>query len=145
MRDQASINRKISQSLTGHTSSKKGRPGVLHTEETKAKMAAAAKQQWQSRPRKTDAEKRAANKANVYAYRARKYNAILPTSDLALIKRIYEACPDGYHVDHIVALARGGPHHQDNLQYLPAFVNRSKNADNEYDESTAIAWQTLVE
>lgn len=33
-----------------------------------------------------------------------------------------------YHVDHIIPLARGGPHHPANLQVLPGRVNQSKGA-----------------
>lgn len=83
-------------------------------------------------------------KANVYAYRARKRNAIPPDSDLELIKRIYECCPDGYHVDHIVAIANGGMHHQDNLQYLPPSENSRKGAGRMYDEALVLRWQDII-
>lgn len=33
-----------------------------------------------------------------------------------------------HHVDHIVPLARGGPHHESNLQVLPAAINLRKGA-----------------
>lgn len=42
------------------------------------------------------------------------------------IKKIYENCPDGYEVDHIIPLSKGGLHHEDNLQYLTIAENRSK-------------------
>jgi hypothetical protein len=51
---------------------------------------------------------------------------------------------NSYHVDHIQALARGGAHHQDNLQYLPVSENCRKCADREYDKSKAIDWRTIV-
>ena len=101
------------------------------------------RESWDKRGRRTDEQKRARNKANVYAYRARKYNAITETSDLKLIRDIYERCPEGYQVDHITALAAGGKHHQDNLQYLPLGENQRKGKDNVYDESLAIKWQTI--
>lgn len=94
--------------------------------------------------RPTEAEKKARNKAKVYAYRARKYAAILPTSDLKLITKIYEACPDGYEVDHRIALASGGSHHQDNLQYLPKKRKSKQAASWNYDVSLAIRWQDLI-
>ena len=94
--------------------------------------------------RVSDKHKKARNKANVYAYRARIKNAIPEDADLVLIKRIYENCPDGYHVDHIVALASGGMHHQDNLQYLPASENCRKGKSNEYDHSLSIDWRILM-
>lgn len=47
-------------------------------------------------------------------------------ADLKIIRLIYENCPDGYEVDHIVPIDRGGLHHQDNLAYLPMSINRRK-------------------
>lgn len=95
--------------------------------------------------RPTEAQLKARNKAKVYAWRARKYNAIVPSSDLDLIKLIYEACPDGYHVDHIRALASGGLHHQDNLQYLPAMENCRKGNGRTYDVSKVLRWQDVLQ
>jgi 5-methylcytosine-specific restriction endonuclease McrA len=53
-------------------------------------------------------------------------------------------CPEGYEVDHIIALSKDGPHHQDNLQYLPAMKNRKKNRTQNYDKNLAIKWQDVV-
>ncbi len=47
-------------------------------------------------------------------------------ADLKLIQQIYENCPAGHEVDHIVPISKGGLHHQDNLQYLPWQTNRQK-------------------
>ncbi len=33
-----------------------------------------------------------------------------------------------YHVDHVIPIAKGGPHHPDNLQILPADLNLKKGA-----------------
>lgn len=49
-----------------------------------------------------------------------------PTMDDELIIEFYMNCPEGYEVDHKVALSRGGLHHQDNLQYLTKFENMRK-------------------
>jgi 5-methylcytosine-specific restriction endonuclease McrA len=139
MRDQQAINEKIRRAL-------KGKPhphvGVKHTSESKALIA--QRSRTANHKTLTDEERRAKNKANVYAYRARKYGAILPTSDLALIRRIYMGCPSGYQVDHIVALAEGGPHHQDNLQYLPTLENQRKGKNREYNKSLAVRWQDSI-
>jgi len=91
-----------------------------------------------------DKKKKAANKAGVYLYRARLKNAIPEDSDLKLIKLIYENCPEGYHVDHIVALASGGLHHQDNLQYLEKSENCRKGKGSEYDITKAIPWKNII-
>lgn len=99
---------------------------------------------WDAKGRVTEEQKKARNKANVYAYRARKRNAIPADADLKLITKIYEACPVGYHVDHRIALAVGGLHHQDNLQYLPSAENCRKGKNGKYDESLAIQWNQII-
>ncbi len=51
-------------------------------------------------------------------------------ANLKKIQEIYQNCPPGYHVDHIIPL-RGenvcGFHLESNLQYLPALENNRKN------------------
>lgn len=59
-------------------------------------------------------------------YRAKQYRVLDPAADKEKIKLIYENCPEGYEVDHIIPLSKGGKHHEDNLQYLPWRENRSK-------------------
>ena len=44
------------------------------------------------------------------------------------IKEFYKNCPDGYEVDHIRPVSKGGPHRIWNLQYLTISENRSKQA-----------------
>jgi hypothetical protein len=50
-------------------------------------------------------------------------------ANLSEIKRMYENCPDGHHVDHIIPLQGkfvSGFHVETNLQYLPASQNLKK-------------------
>jgi hypothetical protein len=141
-------NEKISATLKKHYAEyghpTKGIPGWKHDEEMKELKRQKTLEYWDKKGRLTDKQKAARNKANVYSYRARKYNAIVETSDLQLIKKIYENCPDGYHVDHIQALAAGGLHHQDNLQYLEISENCRKGKGSNYDSTKAIDWRTLI-
>ena len=138
-------NKKISESVKSYYENnkhhRKGKTGTqLHSEETKKKISESLK----GKRRTTEKQRKARNKANVYAYRARKYNAITESSDLQLIKLIYENCPDGYHVDHIQALASGGLHHQDNLQYLEISENCRKGKGSNFDSKKAIDWRTII-
>ena len=109
-----------------------------------AKIANSNRKRWDEKGRKTIEQKRAGNKASVYAYRARKRNAIPNDADLNLIKQIYESSPIGYQVDHIIPLSRGGLHHQDNLQYLPSRENQVKNNKLDYISKNAIRWQDII-
>ena len=42
------------------------------------------------------------------------------------IKKFYNECPAGWHVDHIIPLTKGGKHCISNMRYLPAQVNIEK-------------------
>jgi hypothetical protein len=49
--------------------------------------------------------------------------------DLVAIRNFYANCPAGYEVDHIIPLKGrnvSGLHVLENLQYIPAELNRSK-------------------
>lgn len=141
-------NEKISKTLKERFASQphhlKGVSLRPRTEEEKEHLRLKSIEAADRKGRVTDKHKRARNKANVYAYRARLRNAIPEDADLKLIRTIYENCPDGYHVDHIVALAAGGLHHQDNLQYLEISENCRKGKSNQYDESLAISWKQYI-
>ena len=50
----------------------------------------------------------------------------LTSEEENVIKQLYLKCPDGYEIDHIIPISRGGLHHPDNLQYLTMAENRSK-------------------
>jgi len=64
--------------------------------------------------------------ASWWKYQTRKNNQTPPDANLEIIKEIYLNCPEGYQVDHIKPISKGGLHHQDNLQYLTAHDNQSK-------------------
>lgn len=62
-------------------------------------------------------------------YRASKISRTPKWADLNKIKEIYNNCPKGYHVDHIIPLQGelvSGLHVDTNLQYLPAVDNIKK-------------------
>lgn len=88
-----------------------------------------------------------ARKGNATRY-ARIWNALTLTTedDRALVRHIYLQCPDGYEVDHIVPLSKGGAHVANNLQYLPMQINRQKNNKTDYDTAKhAITWQSILD
>jgi hypothetical protein len=61
--------------------------------------------------------------------KARKIQATPAWADKKKIKQIYDNCPPGFHVDHIVPLKGKtvcGLHVETNLQYLPARENMKK-------------------
>ena len=59
-------------------------------------------------------------------YRAALRNQTPSNANMEKIKEIYANCPEGYEVDHIIPINKGGLHHEDNLQYLTIKENRSK-------------------
>lgn len=139
MRDQKAINAKIAASLKG-----KAHPhvGVKHSAEARAKISEGVRR---ARPKLVTKEQRRAQVlANTQAYYCRRRKAIPSDADMALISVIYAHCPKGYHVDHRKSLGEGGPHHQDNLQYLPSSENIRKGKNRKYDETLVIRWQDTI-
>jgi hypothetical protein len=68
------------------------------------------------------------------------------SADMKLLNLIYLLCPEGYHVDHVMPLSKGGEHHPNNLQYLPAIINLKKRNNENFDcSSYIIRWQDLTE
>jgi hypothetical protein len=122
-----------------------GKSGWAHSDEQKeVKRRKTIEYYDRTGRRLTEEQKKAKNVAGVQAYRQKKYSATPLDVNRKLIRKIYENCPEGYEVDHIVALCNGGPHHQDNLQYLPAMENRKKNRTDKYDKYLVIRWQDIV-
>lgn len=61
-------------------------------------------------------------------YSARKKYQTPVDEDLSAIKQFYKDCPDGYEVDHIIPISKGGAHSLSNLQYLTSVENKKKSA-----------------
>lgn len=59
-------------------------------------------------------------------YRANLRNQTPVDADRKAIKEFYANCPEGYEVDHIIPISKGGLHTLENLQYLTIKENRSK-------------------
>lgn len=78
----------------------------------------------------TDEERELANKQRnreVSAnYRAKLREQTPDDADRAAIREFYNNCPEGYEVDHIIPISKGGLHTLTNLQYLTITENRRK-------------------
>lgn len=77
--------------------------------------------------------------------RKRKILQVPEKCDHSLLRIIYENCPEGYQVDHIIPLSLGGEHSPDNLQYLPTKINRLKSNKIDYDcKLYILKWQNYI-
>jgi hypothetical protein len=122
-----------------------GKVGWKHTEEQKKLKSKIANAYYASLGRTMTPEKLALkNRLTASRYRAKQRNAISPDADKKLIRKIYEHRPKGYDVDHIISLAEGGLHHQDNLQYLPNIENKRKGKTQNYNKNLVIRWQDII-
>ena len=122
----------------------KGKPGWKHSDEMKEIKRKKSLEMWDKKGRRTAQDLIIKNRMGVSKYRATKMNLTPKNANLNLIKEIYKNCPDGYEVDHMIALAEGGLHHENNLQYLPAMENRRKNKTQNYDKNLVISWQDVI-
>lgn len=136
------INEKVRSTLSGLCQTKKNYE-FKNNDERKQNISSALKTYW-SLHKLSNKERSARNVSKVIAYRARKKNLILETSNLKLINIIYEKCPSGYDVDHIVPLAIGGFHHQDNLQYLNSIENKIKGKRIDYICKDVLDWRSFI-
>jgi uncharacterized Zn finger protein (UPF0148 family) len=126
----------------GHPS--KGKPGWKHNDAMKEIKRKKSLEFWDKKGRLPEEHFIIKNRIGVSKYRAKKLQATPPNADLKLIGEIYKHCPEGYEVDHIISLAEGGQHHQDNLQYLPAMENRRKNRTQNYNRDLALSWKKFI-
>ena len=61
-----------------------------------------------------------------HRYMAKRKNQTPADVDIKELQQFYLNCPDGYEVDHIIPVSKGGLHCLENLQYLTISENRRK-------------------
>jgi 5-methylcytosine-specific restriction endonuclease McrA len=59
-------------------------------------------------------------------YMAKRKNQTPEDVDIKALQQFYINCPNGYEVDHIHPVSKGGLHTLENLQYLTISENRKK-------------------
>lgn len=67
--------------------------------------------------------------------------AAVKWADQIKIKELYDKCPKGYEVNHIIPLCGKnvcGLHIPENLQYLPIKINRQKYNKEEWNNGTQL-------
>jgi 5-methylcytosine-specific restriction endonuclease McrA len=57
---------------------------------------------------------------------AKRKNQTPDNVDIKALQQFYLNCPNGYEVDHIIPISKGGLHTLENLQYLTISENRRK-------------------
>jgi hypothetical protein len=82
------------------------------------------------KPKLTSQERYAKHKATHneawQRYMAKRKNQTPNDINIKELQQFYINCPEGYEVDHIVPISKGGLHCIENLQYLTISENRKK-------------------
>jgi len=75
---------------------------------------------------------------------------IHPDADMGEIAKIYKERMDVsrktkiiHAVDHIIPISAGGYHHQDNMQIMPATINKEKGADPFWSRAGFKSWRNV--
>ena len=77
-------------------------------------------------PEEADIIRKQRNREVAANYRARVRNQTPINTNRKAIQEFYNNCPEGYEVDHIIPISKGGLHDLSNLQYLTIQENRKK-------------------
>lgn len=75
-----------------------------------------------------ESEKGKIARARVVKNRLELLRSLYTPKTFSIILKFYDECPEGYHVDHIIPISKGGNHSLENLQYLLAQANKKKAA-----------------
>lgn len=88
--------------------------------------------------------------ASLQRYRRRKQNLLHPDRDEKQINRLFSDAAlltrqtgIRHHVDHIIPLARGGWHHESNMQVLPESLNAAKRHEKFWEHPNYKCWRDV--
>lgn len=77
-------------------------------------------------PAEAKRRKKARDRESWVRYMAKRKYQTPADEDPALLREFYANCPEGYEVDHVIPLSRGGAHSISNVQYLTPEENKKK-------------------
>lgn len=77
-------------------------------------------------PAEAKRRKKARDRESWVRYMAKRKYQTPADEDPSLLREFYANCPEGYEVDHVIPLSRGGAHSIGNVQYLTPEENKKK-------------------